>query len=338
MIFHFQNSCYREQNPRYNLLEQSVGAVPKPDGKVIPLTEFMETGENGLEFLNGVYNFLYSLPEKCRIMVIGEPDTGKSTLVAALASWFYRHKRKTAVVDCDVGQADIGPPGSISYGFVERPVSTMREIVRRGSYVVGGNSPYNRLLPTVAGAAACCRAAEKDGADVIILDTSGLVRPFAGVRLKCAKVSAVLPDLVIVLETPGVRTLIARLKAHGYQMLLLHPLPEARIRSVEERQENRVSRWNLYLKDAVSIKPDLSRVRLLPWWADRAQVNVNSIPRGTVLAVPDPHKSGLQVSGIWVIEEDGPKVIAPLPEDYRPTTMWVTGYRLTIENGEVVRA
>jgi len=302
------------------------------------MSRLREIGEKEWNFLSWAHDSLSSLPEKCRIMVVGETDTGKSTLVAALASWFYQRKRKTAVVDCDVGQADIGPPGSVSYGFAERPVSTMREIARRGSYLVGGNSPYNRLLPTVVGVAACCRAAEKDGADVLLLDTSGLVRPFTGMRLKCAKMSAVSPDLVIVLETPGVRTLVGRLKTHGYRLLLLKPLLEARIRSVKERQENRVFRWNLYLKDSASIRPNLSCVRFLPWWADRVRVEGRSIPSGTVIAVPDPDKRGLQVLGIWVVEKDGPKVIAPLPEGYQLRTIWVTGYRLTIENGKVVRA
>ncbi|HHY08781.1 MAG TPA: hypothetical protein GX530_09775 [Corynebacteriales bacterium] len=45
------------------------------------------------------------LPERSRVMVIGEPDTGKSTLVAVLARWFRSVSRKVAVVDSDIGQS-----------------------------------------------------------------------------------------------------------------------------------------------------------------------------------------------------------------------------------------
>ncbi len=41
------------------------------------------------------------LPKQSKVMVIGEPDTGKSTLVAVLACWFWSASRKVAVVDSE---------------------------------------------------------------------------------------------------------------------------------------------------------------------------------------------------------------------------------------------
>ena len=42
------------------------------------------------------------LPERATVMVVGEVDTGKSTLVALLARWFLSTGRKAAIVDADI--------------------------------------------------------------------------------------------------------------------------------------------------------------------------------------------------------------------------------------------
>ena len=285
-----------------------------------------------------VHKALSTLPERSRVMVVGEPDTGKSTFVALLARWFYTNSRKTAVVDCDVGQADVGPPGFISYGFVEHPVTSLKAVTRTGSYLVGNTSPYGRLLPVVTGTEACVRAAERDGADIILIDTSGLVRPHAGVQLKCAKAGAVYPHLVIALGTPGLRPLTDHLKSLGFRVLSLEPLAGVRMKSIEERRENRVFRWNMYLKDARAFRLDLSRVRIYRWWAETHYVDVDTVPHGTVVAVPDPSRIGLQTPCVWITSENGPMIIAPLPQGYEPEIVWVTSYRLRLLGTQVTSA
>jgi len=274
-------------------------------------------------------------------MVVGEPDTGKSTFVALLARWFLRNSKKVAVVDCDVGQADVGPPGFISYGFVEHPVTSLRAVTRNGSYLVGNTSPYGRLLPVVAGTEACVRAAERDGADVILIDTSGLVRPHAGVRLKCAKAGSVHPHLVIALSTPGLGPLIDCLKVLGFEVLSVSPVPGVRTKPIDQRRGNRVLRWNVYLGSARTLRLDPSRVRILRWWAEvdpMDRVDPGAVPQGTVVAVPDPSRIGLQIPCLWLTSENGPVIMAPLPQDYEPEIVWVSSYKLSLLGMKVTSA
>ena len=42
-----------------------------------------------------------------------------------------------AIVDADIGQADIGPPGFVSYGFVEHDIESLQSVRRQDSYLVG---------------------------------------------------------------------------------------------------------------------------------------------------------------------------------------------------------
>src|SRR5918999_822328 len=49
-------------------------------------------------------------------MVIGEGDTGKTTLVTALANALVERGFRVAVLDADLGQSEIGPPTTIGLG------------------------------------------------------------------------------------------------------------------------------------------------------------------------------------------------------------------------------
>ena len=56
-----------------------------------------------------------------RVFLFGAMDTGKSTLAAFLAERLTRDKVRTAVLDCDLGQTDIGPPAGFLDPFDSSP-------------------------------------------------------------------------------------------------------------------------------------------------------------------------------------------------------------------------
>ena len=49
-------------------------------------------------------------------VVIGEVNSGKTTLVARLASALFARGRSVGVLDADVGQSEIGPPTTVGLG------------------------------------------------------------------------------------------------------------------------------------------------------------------------------------------------------------------------------
>src|SRR5437870_6298768 len=55
-------------------------------------------------------------------VIIGEVDSGKSSLCTFLANKCLEDTGKVGVVDADVGQADIGPPTTISSSVVQAPI------------------------------------------------------------------------------------------------------------------------------------------------------------------------------------------------------------------------
>lgn len=69
------------------------------------------------------------LPDPSRVLVCGAKGVGKSTYVRYLlnkvlssSSSGQRKRRRVAVLDCDVGQPELGPPGLITLTVLEKPL------------------------------------------------------------------------------------------------------------------------------------------------------------------------------------------------------------------------
>jgi GTPase SAR1 family protein len=60
-------------------------------------------------------------PLKGRLLLLGAADTGKTTLLNALASRLAK-SQPVALVDADIGQSHIGPPTTVGWTLIERRV------------------------------------------------------------------------------------------------------------------------------------------------------------------------------------------------------------------------
>ena len=84
-------------------------------------------------------------------MVIGESDTGKTTLVTAIANTLRARRPGVAVIDADLGQSEIGPPTTIGLGRIRRRVGRLADADVVALYIVGVTSPARHLLRVVVG-------------------------------------------------------------------------------------------------------------------------------------------------------------------------------------------
>lgn len=279
------------------------------------------------------------LPSRPKIMVIGETDTGKSTVVKTLAHWFQEQSQKVAVVDSDIGQSDIGPPGFVSYGILTQSTTSPQSITNKGSYLVGKTSPYGRELSVVTGTKVCVEAAQRSETDAILIDTCGLVKPAGGVQIKCAKAEMVKPDLVLALNTPGLTPLVNCLNSLGFHVRNFLPSKKVKTKPAKIRKENRISRWNAYMGDSPSLfSVHHSRAVIRRWWDESRYVDIDQIPHGTVAAIQDPQTPGFQIPCIWTISEGDPFVLAPLPKNCKLGTIWITAYKLELNGTAVTSA
>lgn len=193
------------------------------------------------------------------IYIIGDSDTGKSTLAATLAAQLARSVA-TACVNLDAGQASIGLPTT----FAWRMQGGRRERRPDGMYFTGTTSPSGHFDIAVAGAVAMVSEARKR-ADTAVVDTCGLARGAAGMRLHHTTIDAVRPDAVIVIERRGeLACLIDPLARLTRPLVIRASAPDCiRKRSRAERRSYRRERFRAYFAPAREIVLSLDVVGVL---------------------------------------------------------------------------
>jgi len=136
----------------------------------------------------------------CKVVVIGNVDSGKTTFTLYLANQAVCAGLKTFVIDKDVGQSDIGAPTTIGLGFVEHPVTSLSEVSPLDGFFVGTVSPAGVIHRVILGARILIEKALGNKADVVIVNTSGWVMGRGARELKWSLIMAIEPEYVVALE------------------------------------------------------------------------------------------------------------------------------------------
>lgn len=134
-----------------------------------------------------------------KVLVLGEVDTGKTFFSTYLANRLLAKVGKTAILDCDTGQSDIGCPGTFGMLVLKKPAIFLTELEPTHMYLLGAHSPGLHFVPALTGLVEMLHKAEKD-ADALIIDTTGWVQGDGGRAIKKAKLDIVQPDKVILMQ------------------------------------------------------------------------------------------------------------------------------------------
>ena len=176
-------------------------------------------------------------------VALGGMDSGKTTFCKMVAAVAVRVGRTVAYLDTDVGQTTVGPPTTIGLKYVNSDADLTAEALARPDqiYFVGDTSPQGHLLPLVVGAGKLAEDARRSGADVILVDTTGLIGGTLGQILKFHKIENLRPDWVVGFqrgeELEPILGAIRRTMPVEVECL---PIPDSvRITTVDERIANR---------------------------------------------------------------------------------------------------
>ncbi|MGQ9609003.1 MAG: Clp1/GlmU family protein [bacterium] len=183
------------------------------------------------------------------VMVIGHVDTGKSTFCCQLASAALEHGLKVGIVDSDVGQSWIGPPTTIGMKIVEKePFSTL---FPDSFYFVGSITPEKHLLQMIVGSKCMVEKAISLGADLVIIDTTGLVNGRIGRALKQNKIDIIKPDhLVCFQRNSELETLLKGVESCCNRVYRLEPSRFVEKKSQEYRSKYRQEQFNKYFSES----------------------------------------------------------------------------------------
>lgn len=137
--------------------------------------------------------------ERGVIMIIGAPDTGKTTMARLLLEDAVEAGRSVAFVDADIAANTTGPPACVGLRLV--PGQYELQTLERADALkfVGAVQPQGVVLPHVVAAADLVNEATAQS-DFVVLDTTGLVSGVVGQTLKYHLVELAAPTLVIAMQ------------------------------------------------------------------------------------------------------------------------------------------
>jgi polynucleotide 5'-hydroxyl-kinase GRC3/NOL9 len=199
------------------------------------------------------------LQNKGTIMILGAPDTGKTTFTTFLANQALEKGIFPAVLDSDIGQSDIGPPTTIGLAFPTQPMNTLSDVEADEVYFIGTTSVH-QVCDMVVGLQYLTQKAQKRS-DLVIIDTCGYVHGDTGRRLKHTKLQAIRPDMVVALQIKEELRPILR----SWRGTIINVSVPTGIKKVprRKRKEIRQIRWCKALSQAQDRQVDLEEKTLL---------------------------------------------------------------------------
>jgi polynucleotide 5'-hydroxyl-kinase GRC3/NOL9 len=133
------------------------------------------------------------------VMLIGAADTGKTTLGRLLAADALAAGRRAAFVDADVAAATVGPPACVGMKLLATASDLSSLHDADALRFVGSVVPDSVVLPHVVAATALVDRARRD-ADLVVLDTTGVVDGVVGQTLKYHMMELCEPVIVVALQ------------------------------------------------------------------------------------------------------------------------------------------
>lgn len=199
------------------------------------------------------------LQKKGIVMIMGAPDTGKTTFATFLANQALEKGISVAVIDSDIGQSDIGPPSTIGLAFVHNTINNISDIAADKFYFVGTTSVQD-VCDMVLGLTNLVEKA-KERAELVIIDTCGYVLGDTGRRLKVMKLQSINPDFVVAFQRR--EELHPILRTWEGSIIKADVPKEVRNVPRRTRREIRESRWKKAFEEAKERQIDLEEKMLL---------------------------------------------------------------------------
>jgi len=232
------------------------------------------------------------------VMMVGAPDTGKTTMSRLIIDHALRSNKTIAYVDGDLGQTTVGPPTCIGLKWLRSEEDLDRIAQFDDLRFVGGITPDRYRLQQVTGVASLVDSARAE-ADLIVIDTTGAVSGIVGQTLKYHKAELCRPDTIVALQRGAeMEPLVGLLRRFFEANVITAPVPPDVVpMDPGARAEQRAARFALALEEP--------RQR----WRVRPTVFAPTLPAGLDLArlhdmVVGIHDSHARCLGLGVLEYD----------------------------------
>ncbi|MEM3627036.1 MAG: Clp1/GlmU family protein [Candidatus Bathyarchaeia archaeon] len=182
-------------------------------------------------------------------MVLGTIDSGKTSFCTYLTNKLLSKKRTVAILDGDLGQSDIGPPCTVSYAFVTKPLTDLFNLEAENAYFIGVTSPSAAIQKVIDGLVKLEKEILSNNVDSIIINTDGWIEGEEAVNYKVQLVKELNPNITFYIQRKD--ELMPILNAlPEFRKVIIESPPTIKQRSREKRRSLRELGYIKYLKNA----------------------------------------------------------------------------------------
>lgn len=195
------------------------------------------------------------------VMVIGPVDSGKTSFCTFLINKLLIKRQKVAILDGDLGQSDVGPPCTVSYTFVTKPIIDLFDLKARNAFFVGSTSPSRVINKVIEGLALLKQEILSNNPDYVIINTDGWVKGEDAVNYKVQLIEKFNPDIIFFIQQKD--ELASLLNAtEKFRKVMVHSPSVIKQRSKEKRRRLRELAYIKYLRNAKVRSIPLSWVKI----------------------------------------------------------------------------
>jgi polynucleotide 5'-hydroxyl-kinase GRC3/NOL9 len=236
------------------------------------------------------------------VLVVGAADVGKSTFCTYVANELLSKRLAVRVIDADIGQADIGPPATVSCAEPSDHLPSLLDLKPDRLMFIGHVTPSHvesrlidatkRLIDSNAGCSS-----------LTIINTDGWVLGSDAIRYKINLISSIEPDLVIGISTDS--ELHPILSLSRVRSMTVHAAKEVLERSRSDRRTIRQFGYRRFLDGGSLKKIRLDMIRICkPKTFPTLQVPLNSEFKNLLVGLSDENGYLLQIGILMDVDAD----------------------------------
>ncbi len=206
--------------------------------------EMPSAGEEVLDTWMSVADEIVSLGGTPVAFVMGPTDAGKSSFTALLLNRALVKGLKPGVIDADIGQADVGPPGFVSATLVDRKILWLRWLRPQYMRFVGNVTPYRLEKRIITAIVDLRHILVRNGAQLIAVDSDGWVYGLQALEYKVEAIRALRPDALVVIGDESLGAMIERM-LKGFKMRI-YTVKSPAVVWARDREDRRLLRTEGY--------------------------------------------------------------------------------------------
>lgn len=182
-------------------------------------------------------------------IVCGTVDSGKTSFCTYLINKLVHEKKKVIILDGDLGQSDVGPPCTVAYTFVTKPITDLFNLEAKNAFFVGVTSPSVAINKVIEGLSSLKKEVLNSNPDFIIINTDGWIEGEDAVNYKAQLIMELNPDIVFCIQQKDELSSILN-AFKSFLVVAVDSSSAIKQRSKEKRRSLRELGYIKYLKNA----------------------------------------------------------------------------------------